>query len=135
MKIVKAYPPNIEQIKLNFKISDNTVFAYGDTLYSPSGIKISKDLLEHEKVHQKQQGDDPAGWWDRYIEDKAFRLSQEVEAYRKQYRFFKNSLGQYSVIEKNKRIQEFINRICLDLSGQLYGNLVPFEEAKRRITQ
>ena len=135
MQIVKDYPPNIELIKANFQISGNTVFCYGDTLYNPGGYKISSDLLAHEKVHQKQQGNDPSGWWRRYIEDKAFRLSQEVEAYRKQFRVYKNSLGHISFKNRLEKEQAFLNRIATDLSSALYGSLISLPEAKRRIEQ
>lgn len=37
MEIVKGYPPNIEMIKTVFPVNDNTVYAYGDIIYSPQG--------------------------------------------------------------------------------------------------
>lgn len=120
MKIVKDYPPNIEEIKKYFKITPNTVFTYGDTLYSPQGIKLPDHLIEHEKVHQKQQGKQPAGWWNEYIKQSTFRLDQELEAYRKQFQFYKI---------KNKTWMPFLKKIVLDLSGPIYGNIISYWEA------
>lgn len=133
MNIVKHNPPNILEIKAVFPIDEHTVFTYGDTLYNPGGWDISENLLVHEKVHQRQQGKDPEGWWEKYMVDEHFRLSQEIEAYRKQYQAFRKSLGQYSVLEKNRRQNEFLERIAKDLSGPLYGNIISFEEAVAKI--
>lgn len=130
MKVIKAYPPNYAEICKVFKIADkkNIVFTYGDTLYRPdrSGA-IPNHLRVHERTHEKQQGGDPAGWWNRYLVDKDFRLSQEVEAYRRQYQFF---------ISTNHNIKEqvaFLERISDDLASDIYGNLVTNSEAKRLI--
>lgn len=125
MKVVKETPPNYEEICKVFDIrgSKSIVFTYGDTIYNPGGGKISKHLLVHEKVHIKQQGDNPAGWWDRYLVDKKFRLDQEVEAYRKQWRH---------ILRNNHNLKErafLLNKIAGDLSGPIYGNVVGMGEA------
>lgn len=127
MKIVKAVPPNYFDICKVFNIfgKNRIVFTYGDTIYAPNkGGAISDNVKVHEKTHQKQQGDDPKGWWDRYLVDTQFRLDQELEAYRKQYRFF---------ISKNHNINDqfrFLDIIAGDLSGEMYGNIISFEEAR-----
>lgn len=133
MKIVKSYPPNIDAIKKVFEVRDTTVFAYGDTLYNPGGWKIGEDLIAHEMVHQKQQGANPALWWERYIAEPEFRLSQELPAYRRQFQVFRKSLGQYSFLEKNKRQNQFLSRVAGDLSSPLYGNIITYNEAFREI--
>lgn len=129
MKISFDYPPNIKEIKKAFKISDRTVFTYGDTLHNPGRGKIPHDLLVHEITHMEQQGDNPAGWWRKYIKDTEFRLNQEVEAYRNQYR-------QYIKIvkDRNKRAV-FIYRIATDLSSDLYGKIINYSEAVRLIKE
>lgn len=48
-----------------------------------SSQRTNKALIAHEQCHQSQQGRD--GWlrfWWRYLTNKAWRLSYEVEAYR-----------------------------------------------------
>jgi hypothetical protein len=130
MKVIKSFPPNYDEICKVFPIAGikTIVFTYGDTLYRPgrSGA-VPGHLDAHERTHTRQQGNDPAGWWKRYLVDKEFRLSQEVEAYRNQYRFFKS---------KNHNIKEqinFLDMIAYDLSSEMYGNLVTKEEAKKII--
>lgn len=88
MNIVIAYPPNIAEIRTRFRLPPGAgiIFAYGDTIYNPDGISISPFLLAHEQTHQRQQGCDPAGWWHRYLADLPWRLDQELEAHRVEYR-------------------------------------------------
>ena len=128
MKIERKLPPNFDKIKVVFpNLPSGVIFTYGDILYNPSKSGIPDHLRIHEKTHMVQQGDDPEGWWDRYLSDKEFRISQEVEAYRKQYRFFK------STCKIKSRIPTFLEKIVKDLSGMIYGNIIGFEEAKKLI--
>ena len=127
MKIEIAYPPNIEKIKERFDLGNRTVvFTYGDTLYNPSGVTIPDHLIVHEQTHTKQQAD-PVAWWDRYLEDDAFRLSQELEAYRNQYKFVKGTVN-------NKNIAfSFLLSVSKDLSSELYGNIISMNDAVKKI--
>ena len=73
--ISNEYPPNYEEIKKAFNLVKGVVFTYGNTIYNPDNIKINKLLLEHEKVHIRQQGTNPEEWWKRYLIDKDFVLA------------------------------------------------------------
>jgi len=58
MKIEHKNPPNYSEIIKHFPIvvkKPGVIFTYGDTIYSPSVDKISKDLIVHEETHQIQQ--------------------------------------------------------------------------------
>jgi hypothetical protein len=126
MKIVKEYPPNMEEIKKAFDIDFNLykpVFAYGDKLYNPFNIPVDIFLLTHEMTHQKQQGDDPEGWWRQYCRDFGFRLIQEMEAYRVQYRLF---CSQFK--DRNKQAR-YADSIARNVSGKMYGNVISYVEA------
>lgn len=92
MKVLHSAPPNIDQIKQFLSPPTNAIFAYGDTIYNPSGLTIDPDLEYHESVHQKQQQSfrNAGEWWDKYLTDKDFRKSQEVEAYGGQYQWIKS---------------------------------------------
>lgn len=64
------------------------VFTVGDTIYSQT-FPLTPDLMVHEKTHVTQQDNYDGGayaWWDRYFEDTYFRYSQDIEAYRNQYK-------------------------------------------------
>ena len=99
------------------------VWTYGDTIYNPHQQIINRVLLEHEKIHQKQQGDKPAGWWHKYFNDDKFRFEQELEAYRHQYQFVK------SFIKGRNDLFNFLKAIAGDLSGSMYGNMCSLQEA------
>jgi len=128
LKVKTKYPPNFDRIKERFgPLPHSVVFTYGDILYVPSGNRIPKDLKVHEKVHTEQQGDDPEAWWERYLEDDAFRLEQELEAYKKQFNFYKNNC------KIKKQIPLFLDEITRVLSGPVYGNIISFDKAKKLI--
>jgi hypothetical protein len=128
MKIVIGRPPIFDEVKKHFNFDEKvTVFTYGDTIYNPGNGFISDDLMVHESVHMDQQGNDPKSWWDKYLADCSFRLSQELEAYSKQWRFFKSR-------NKDRNAQmRFINGIASCLSSEMYGNIITKDEAIRKI--
>lgn len=122
------YPPNYEEIKTRFDIEGKpVVFTYGDILYNPHEGGIPPHLIIHEKTHTKQQGNNPKEWWDRYLIDDKFRFDQEVEAYRNQYKFFKETTKDRNAVAK------FLFKIASDLSGEIYGNLCTHTEAQQLI--
>lgn len=127
MEVIKDYPPNYAEIAKLFDIKGkDIVYAYGDYLYNPRGNEISVHLMVHEKTHQRQQGTDPASWWDRYLKDKDFRLSQEIEAYGHQYKYIKDN-------HTAKSAKWFLNEISKQLSGSMYGNLLDRHSAESKI--
>lgn len=111
-------------LKPNMEI---TIFTYGDTIYNPGGIQINIDLIKHEEVHQKQQGDTPDEWWARYIHDAYFRIGQETAAYARQYDEICKT-----VKDRNQR-----NLVMIDLAGILagpaYGNMLHTSDAMNNI--
>ena len=126
MNIIQAFPPNYAEIEKVFDIrGKNIVFAYGDVLYNPRGADITNDLMVHEETHKRQQGNDPASWWSKYLKDVNFRLNQEVEAYRNQFQFYK---------QKHKHWMPFLQFISKDLSGKMYGNIISFVDAMSAIS-
>ena len=131
MKIVQGLPPNYEVISKTFHFSSlpatfNPVFSYGDTLYNPTGLPISQDLMVHEETHERQQKIGVEQWWAMYLENKAFRLTQEVEAYGEQYKFLK------TVLNRKGRFAE-LERLSDDLSSKLYGSIINKRDAKELI--
>ena len=98
------------------------VFTVGNTIYSLN--KLSKDLLAHELTHVKQQAlMNPNEWWDKYIDDADFRLSQELEAYRTQWEYAKN--------EQSRQYRKQLKpHILKTISGKMYGNMISKAEAE-----
>ncbi len=124
-KVLKGYPPNYTTIAKVFGVKgrNTIIFAYAPHIYAPSGRGLRVDLIEHEKVHLRQQGDDPAGWWERYMCDSAFRADQEVEAYTRQLHVAK--------LYNNRKDYTRIVMDCVkQLSGPIYGNVLTRAEAE-----
>jgi len=127
MKISLEYPPIYEEAKKKFELSGREVFTFGDIIYNPSKSDIPDHLMVHEEIHCRQQGNTPNLWWSRYLQDNNFILDQETAAYRAQYKFICEK-----VKDRNTRYRA-LHQIATDLSGKMYGNLVSFTEAIRRI--
>jgi len=131
MEVVHELPPNIDKI-MDAGMQPNmgaVLFAYGDKLYIPGGFEPPEDLMVHEEVHSQQQEEEGGveKWWDRYLEDKYFRIDQEVEAYAEQYRFL--CIGNR---DGNKRAG-FLHRMAVTLSGPTYGNVIAHSAARKMI--
>jgi hypothetical protein len=128
MKIVINFPPNYVDIKRIFPKCEEhkAVFCWGDTVFNPFNVKINRDLEIHEAVHSKQQGEKPDEWWKKYIENKAFRLQQEIEAYGVQLYYLKQNLPE-------KVSKWFLGKISETLSGDLYGNILTTPQAESKL--
>lgn len=128
-EIVEDYPPNYREIQRVFKLrkKDKIVFTYGKKIYNPRGVKMEGHLIAHELTHTKQQGDDPAYWWQRYLNEPEFRKIEELEAYREQYKWFCKNYK-----DRNQRAM-FLYMIAHDFSSWVYGNIIEPEEARKLI--
>ena len=129
---VNTPPPKDLYIRLNFKFGvdweKGVIFTYNNKIYSK--YPISEDLVKHELVHIRQQNDFIGGsdaWWNKYLEDKEFRLNQELEAYRKQFRWSKAN------IKDRNRLFNILRHSAIDLSSSMYGDILSYEEALKEI--
>lgn len=124
MKIVQGYPPNIDEIRKVFQLQDNTVFTYGDTVYSPLTINLDEHLKVHEQTHMNEQALIGAeAWWKLYLKDIPFRLAQELAAYAAQYKSFSSK-------NKDRNVRaRFLHDIAMDLSSSMYGKVINYSEA------
>lgn len=131
MLLSPGFPPNIKELKKHFKINDNVIFTYGDTVYIQKLRGISPDLMVHETVHRLQQQKEggPEIWWGKFLEDKDFRLLQELSAYRTQYKYICTQ-----VKDRNKRAI-ILSRLASDLSSEIYGSIITWSEATNKIKQ
>lgn len=119
MKVLCIYPPNYRVINDAMNVrGKRAIFCYGNTIFNPSRIKITTQLLAHEGVHSAQQGRDPSAWWLRYLADVDFRLNQEVPAHRAE-------------LAAGGDLDEIAQR----LSSALYRNMVDYEGACRLLTR
>jgi hypothetical protein len=88
-------PPNFDQIVEAFPdaVNPGVIFAYGDTIYNPSGGDLPAPIIAHEAVHCYRQGEmgyvpgrmNTAIWWNKYIADPTFRYEEELAAHVAEY--------------------------------------------------
>ncbi|KKL11234.1 hypothetical protein LCGC14_2547850 [marine sediment metagenome] len=82
MEIVFDFPPIYDEIRSVFPIAGRgVIFAWGNKIYNPSRVSIPLQLIAHERVHGRRQGRDVHGWWRRYLDEKEFRLTEEIAAH------------------------------------------------------
>lgn len=125
-----GYPPNINQIRKAFRLTGGEIFAWGTTIYSPSGPKVSAALVAHETVHFRQQAEagGPEAWWGRYLAEPAFRLDQEMEAHIEEFRVYSEAHGR----QERRRYLDWLGK---RLASPIYGGVITRKAAKARIKQ
>lgn len=124
-KIVIKFPPNYADIKDYLNPPAPSIYAYDNVIYNPSERQIYEDEEIHEQVHFKQQGKQPKIWWNKYLRDKDFRLSQELEAYATQYQFLKN-------VTTAKDLKEALREMAHALAND-YGLDIDYGRAEKLI--
>ena len=129
MEIKIENPPNYDILKQIFKLTDINVYAYSPDIYNPNNCYLDPVVILHEKVHIQQQGDNPVDWWNRYIVDSAFRFTQELAAYSKQYRAICEK-----VKDRNAQARH-LHTLAVDLSSKTYGDVCTLHEATMAIKQ
>lgn len=110
--------PLLEEYRKHFNITDDTIFALGEHIYTNKDL--TADLLIHEMTHLRQQEEmGVTEWVYDFLHNPKERLKFEVEAYREQLK---------SIKDRNHR-----TRILYDsaktLSSDLYGNIITQPEA------
>lgn len=133
MRIVNAYPPNIEAIDAAFKVKGQPIlYAYGDKIFNPAAVNVPPHLIVHEEVHGDRQGTDVDGWWDRYIADPEFRLAEELPAHVAEFKALCAAQRHRWVSERSMR-RVIASDMARKLAAPLYGNLISVSEAKKAI--
>jgi hypothetical protein len=89
MKIQLCEPPMIDEIRKAFpRRPDGVVYAFGDTIYYPSGkeCRLPTPIVEHERAHSRRQsGVGAEAWWRLYIEQPGFRYTEELHGHAREY--------------------------------------------------
>ena len=115
MKILHKQPWFFPIFKYFFPgLGSKSIITFGDTIYSPD--TMLDDVLEHEKIHIKQQkGSKIYAFFFAivFIVSPKFRLKTELEAFRHQYKICPDRL----------------DWAARTLSGPGYGNIVTYEQA------
>lgn len=132
MKVSFDRPPMWEYIDTRFRVAgERVIFCFGDTIYNPMRISVTKELHAHEQIHSERQlayQGGPASWWAAYIFSRDFMLAEEVPAHRAEYlAYCKRHRG--AGAQRIMRIA-IANKLC----SKLYGNIVTHEQAMKAVT-
>lgn len=129
IKISLEKPPNWNELEEAFDVKwGQTAVAYGDTLHI--SVEPTEDVLQHEMVHLAQQGFTKQGaenWWRKYMKDPKFRITQEIQAYQRQYGTLRLFIHDRNDLAKARC------RLARDLSGPMYGRVISYQGALRAI--
>lgn len=134
-EIRAGWPPNIECIRAVLPVSEGNIFAYGNVIFNPGGREIPPWLIAHEQVHFEQQRalsrwwrrNGAEVWWRRFLKDPAFRLEQELDAHRAEYR-------EFCCIHSDRNMRaRGLQLMSKRLAAPMYGGLITFELAKKEI--
>ena len=107
---------------------EGTIVAMYDTIHCADPSRLTADIIEHEIIHLKQQQEiGLETWWDKYLSDNAFRLSMELPAYRRQYKYLK------SIKTDRNQIARWMHEWALNLSGKGYGYCTDYQSAINEI--
>ena len=131
MREIRERPPLWDEIDAEFHVAGKSIlFAFGGLIYNPEGGKITRELVAHEAIHGQRQGPDPDQcfeWWRRYIQDKGFRLQEEIPAHQAEYKAYckRHGFGR----------DKYLDFVAEKLASPLYGNLISSAKARRIITE
>lgn len=134
MRVIRDRPPLFDEIDARFNVRGKPIlFAWGDRLYIPSGsLDVAPHLMAHEEVHGARQGTAEPGiilWWKSYLNDREFRLDEEILAHRAEYQ----SLISHSGGRQQRRRHLAIT--AARLAAPLYGRMISVSEAKKVICE
>jgi hypothetical protein len=133
--IETGWPPNIEAIRAVLPVSERNIFAYGNVIFNPGGCALPGELIVHEQVHFEQQRkmaswwrrNGAEVWWRKFLASPEFRLDQELEAHRAEYR-------EYCRIHRDRNDRQRALRVISGrLAKPMYGGIISQREARRAI--
>ena len=131
MRIVFDRPPMYDAINAKFHIAGKQViFAWGNIIYNPARFHIPSQLVAHEEAHGARQIGDIEGWWERYIDDPAFRLAEEVVAHVAEYQYL---VGRGAGNRQARR--SALRQTAKRLASPLYGNVTSQPMARRLLLE
>ena len=140
MKISFDRPPLWDKIDAAFHVAGKPViFAWGDTVFNPERVPMTKELHAHEEMHGERQFGYPCEalgwelatetWWQCYIDSPTFRLAEEIPAHQAEYRAYcKRHRGAGS---QRARLEMIATKLASPLYGD--GGLVSIVKAKELI--
>lgn len=127
--IVIDYPPIFDRISQKFNLRNKQViYSWGDIIYNPQDIDIPLSILVHEQVHGERQIKDVLGWWEQYLDNKSFRLKEEILAHKAEYEYLCKG-------QNRQHHRRFLSETSSRLSAPLYGKMISKKAAKNLLKE
>lgn len=125
MRIVKKKPILWFIVKLFFPKADlkTSAFTFGNTIYT--FCELAPHQIVHEKVHMEQQGHSKVYatlFFILYVFSKKFRREVEIEAYKKQFEYIKNTTSDPKIVSRVR------SALASFMASPLY-NMMTYNEA------
>lgn len=87
---------------------------------------VAPEKVVHEIQHLKRQTEVGRDlWWELYLGNKDFRFQEESKAYYEEAKFIKDNIKDRNFAFK------MLWELCESLSGNTYGQMCSFDEAKK----
>lgn len=114
--------PHLEAFKARFAVTNDTIFAWDKVIYTNN--QLPNHLIVHERTHHEQQTRYGLEEWLRqYLHDDKFRLRMELEAY----------IHQLVVVSDRNHKLRLRQECARNLSSELYGNIISYEDAFNKL--
>lgn len=110
----------------NAIVGKPVIWSWGDKIYNPMNIEISRELLAHEAVHGRRQLGKVESWWESYLANDRFRYEEELVAHRAEWQ---NWVRWHA----GRDNADVLNAIAGRLASALYGNVVSFGQARSAV--
>lgn len=128
MEIINEKPPIYQKLHEQFGVKwDDIIIAYAPNIYAPRAFPKQKEV--HETIHilrQKEIGVDI--WWGMYLEDRDFRLAEELLAYQGEIEWIKQR------VETRIERRLLIKQICKDLASSVYQLGITEDKARQLLS-
>lgn len=138
METSREKPPLFDEIVAVFwgAAGPGVIFCWGNTMHVPRPVlaAVPPELVAHETVHCLRQGNDPEGWWRRYLVDEKFRLDEEFPAHCAEFRAL-CTMHRHKWVSARSMHRVFARRIAEKLASPLYGDMISIADAKALILE
>lgn len=126
-RVIVGKPPVYDRCVAAFGekviVGQPIIWSWGEVIYNPLDIDITRELYAHEAVHGARQLDDVLTWWDQYLANKEFRYVEEYLAHRAEWR----NMVKYAA---GKDLTPAFEAIAGRLASPLYGEMTTLEAAR-----
>jgi len=124
-----GYPPIIDELEKVFGPlkGREILYSWGTTIYNPMAVPVHGQFFAHEGTHGMRQlapGMSIETWWKLYMEERDFRLNEEMLAHIAEYQAF-------CILHKDRNLRAvYLDKVARKFVSPLYKFDVTYKDAK-----